>query len=38
VYLFLVGNIFSEILFGLKNFVNPGSSSSDNIQLPEGLE
>ena len=37
-YLFVVWNIFSEILFWLKNMVNPNSSSSADIQLPEWLE
>lgn len=37
-YLFIVWNIFSEILFWLKNFVNPNSWASAEIQLPEWLE
>jgi preprotein translocase SecE subunit len=38
-YLFVVWNIFSETLFGLKQIVNPSSTPSvDDIQLPEGLE
>ena len=38
-YLFIVWNIFSQILFGLKEMVNPSAPVSiDDIQLPEGLE
>lgn len=37
-YLFIVWNIFSEILFGLKNMINPATTNNADIQLPEGLE
>ena len=36
-YLFIVWNIFSEILFGLKNMVNPASINNVEVALPEGL-
>lgn len=35
-YLFIVWNIFSEILFGLKNMVNPANTDFE-VALPEGL-
>lgn len=37
-YLFVVWNIFSEVLFGLKNMVNPASTTPADIQLPAWLE
>jgi len=38
-YLFIVWNIFSEILFGLKNVVNPSAPTSiGDVQLPAWLE
>lgn len=39
IYLFLVWNIFSEILFWAKEVINPGSSTptADQVVLPEGV-
>lgn len=35
VYLFLVSNIFSEIIFGLKNILGTGTDSSYSSSLSE---